>query len=65
MGRSLNPCWGAGVWLGRRWGTASHIVAVAPTEAREVRAVARRPLVERWGREKLQSLRAAPWAWWA
>eukprot|EP00969_Alexandrium_andersonii_P142667 6307694-Alexandrium_andersonii.AAC.1 len=50
------------MWLGRRWGAASRIAAVSPTEVREVRAVARRPLPERWGREGLQNLRAVPWA---
>eukprot|EP00969_Alexandrium_andersonii_P041296 1810002-Alexandrium_andersonii.AAC.1 len=51
VGRSLNPRWGSGAWLGRRWGTASHIVAVSAREARSVRAVARRPLGGRWSRE--------------
>eukprot|EP00969_Alexandrium_andersonii_P098886 4363712-Alexandrium_andersonii.AAC.1 len=51
MDRSLNPRWESGIWLGRRWGTASRIVAVSPTEVREVRAVLRRPLSERWSRE--------------
>eukprot|EP00969_Alexandrium_andersonii_P064825 2855256-Alexandrium_andersonii.AAC.1 len=27
MDRSLNPLWEPGTWLGRRWGSASHIVA--------------------------------------
>eukprot|EP00969_Alexandrium_andersonii_P072029 3178727-Alexandrium_andersonii.AAC.1 len=27
VGRSLNPRWEPGTWLGRRWGSASHIVA--------------------------------------
>eukprot|EP00969_Alexandrium_andersonii_P176756 7815845-Alexandrium_andersonii.AAC.1 len=49
MDRSLNPCQGSGVWLGRRWGAASRIVAVSPTEVREVRAVARRPPVRALG----------------
>eukprot|EP00969_Alexandrium_andersonii_P055069 2426711-Alexandrium_andersonii.AAC.1 len=56
--RSLNPRWESGIWHGRRWGTALRIVAVSPTEAREVRAVARRPLTERWTCEELQDLRA-------
>eukprot|EP00969_Alexandrium_andersonii_P263793 11659764-Alexandrium_andersonii.AAC.1 len=51
MDRSLSPRWGSGVWLGRRWGTAAHIVAVSSREVREVRAVARRPFGERWSRE--------------
>eukprot|EP00969_Alexandrium_andersonii_P285627 12628105-Alexandrium_andersonii.AAC.1 len=63
MDRSLSPRWESGIWLGRRWGTASHIVAISPAEVREVRAVARRPLSGRWSREELQNLRAAPWAW--
>eukprot|EP00969_Alexandrium_andersonii_P336101 14855887-Alexandrium_andersonii.AAC.1 len=61
MDRSLNPRWESGVRLGRRWGTAAHIAAVSPYEVREVRAVARRPLSERWSREALQELSAAPW----
>eukprot|EP00969_Alexandrium_andersonii_P129268 5712387-Alexandrium_andersonii.AAC.1 len=50
MDQSLNPRWEAGTWLGRRWGTASHIVAASARVARSVRAVARRPLEERWPR---------------
>eukprot|EP00969_Alexandrium_andersonii_P233496 10308444-Alexandrium_andersonii.AAC.1 len=65
MGRCLQPRWGSGSWLGRHWGTASRIMALGPTEVREVRAVARSPLVERWSCEELQNLRAVPWAWWA
>eukprot|EP00969_Alexandrium_andersonii_P337643 14923014-Alexandrium_andersonii.AAC.1 len=63
MYRSLNPRWESGTWLGRRWGTASHIVAASAHEVRSVRAVARRPLTERWPREALQGLVSAPWAW--
>eukprot|EP00969_Alexandrium_andersonii_P216468 9560841-Alexandrium_andersonii.AAC.1 len=61
VGRSLNLRWEAGTWLGRRWGPASHIVAVSAHEVREVRAVARRPFGERWSREVLQGLVSAPW----
>eukprot|EP00969_Alexandrium_andersonii_P178968 7912094-Alexandrium_andersonii.AAC.1 len=32
MGRSLNPRWGPGTWLGRRRGSASHIAAASATE---------------------------------
>eukprot|EP00969_Alexandrium_andersonii_P137551 6083609-Alexandrium_andersonii.AAC.1 len=63
MDRSLNPRWRSGVWLERRWGTASRIVAVSPLEVREVRAVARRPFGDCWPREALQELSAAPWMW--
>ena len=41
----------------------THIVAVSAGEVVEVRAVARRPLMERWSREELEALRATPWAW--
>eukprot|EP00969_Alexandrium_andersonii_P291025 12865077-Alexandrium_andersonii.AAC.1 len=63
MDCGLNPRWEPGVWLGPRWGKAAHIVAVSPRDVREVRAVARRPFGERWSREALQELSAAPWAW--
>eukprot|EP00969_Alexandrium_andersonii_P083244 3672631-Alexandrium_andersonii.AAC.1 len=62
MGRSLNPRRGPGTWLGRRRVTASHTVAVSARDVRGVRAVARRPLGERWPREVLQGLVSAPWA---
>eukprot|EP00969_Alexandrium_andersonii_P311422 13761143-Alexandrium_andersonii.AAC.1 len=57
MDRSLNPRWKSGVWLGRRLGTAAHIVAVSPREVREVRAAARRPFGERWSRGPCRSSR--------
>eukprot|EP00969_Alexandrium_andersonii_P265680 11741168-Alexandrium_andersonii.AAC.1 len=41
--RSLGALWESGIWLGRRRGTGARIVAVSSREAREVRAVARRP----------------------
>eukprot|EP00969_Alexandrium_andersonii_P259982 11495526-Alexandrium_andersonii.AAC.1 len=63
MGRSLNPRRESGVFSGRRWRTAAHIVAVSPREVREVRAVARRPFGERWSQRALQELSAAPWMW--
>eukprot|EP00969_Alexandrium_andersonii_P372700 15482325-Alexandrium_andersonii.AAC.1 len=63
MGRGLSPPWESGIWLGRRWGATSHIVAASPTEVREVRAAARRPWVEHQSREERQNLRAAPRAW--
>eukprot|EP00969_Alexandrium_andersonii_P186727 8249955-Alexandrium_andersonii.AAC.1 len=61
MDRSLNPRWGSGTWLGRRWGTASHVVAASAREVRSVRAVAGRPLGERWSREVRQGLVSVPW----
>eukprot|EP00969_Alexandrium_andersonii_P140235 6203581-Alexandrium_andersonii.AAC.1 len=63
MDRSLNPRWESGTWLGRRWGSASHIVAADAHEVRSVRAVARRPFGERWPREVLQGLASAPRVW--
>eukprot|EP00969_Alexandrium_andersonii_P177034 7827757-Alexandrium_andersonii.AAC.1 len=35
MDGSLSARWEHGVWLGCRWGTASHIAAVSPREVRE------------------------------
>ena len=56
----LDARWAEGVWLGRRWGTIHHRVAVND-EVLEVRAVQRRPLAERWCRESLGNIRAVPW----
>ena len=52
-----------GIWLGRRWGSITHIAATGPGEVCEVCAVACKPLSELWSREELQDLRATPWAW--
>eukprot|EP00969_Alexandrium_andersonii_P163995 7248212-Alexandrium_andersonii.AAC.1 len=64
MGRSLSARREYGVcvcvWLGRRWGAASHIAAASPRGVREVGAVARRPSGDRWLREGLQSPVSAP-----
>merc|ERR1712020_723758 len=60
---SLDARWEDGLWLGRRWGGVSHIVAAGPDEAVEVRAVARRPLSERWSREEVAALAVVPWIW--
>ena len=49
-----------GLWLGRRWGTTHHRIAVND-EILEVRAVQSRPLAERWCRESLGNIRAVPW----
>ena len=46
----LDARWAEGVWLGRRWGTIHHRVAVNG-EVLELCAVQRRPLAERWCRE--------------
>ena len=59
---SLDARWEAGTWLGRGWGTVTHIVAVNANEVIEVRAVMRRPLSERWSRDELQAIRAVPWS---
>jgi hypothetical protein len=56
----LDPRWSEGVWLGRKWGTTIHRIGVGDV-VREVRATQRRPLVERWCRDALSSIRATPW----
>ena len=60
---SLDACWEEGIWLGRKLGGITHIVAAGPDEALEVRAVLRRPLSERWSREELQAIKVVPWVW--
>ena len=52
--------WAEGVWLGLRWSTTHHHVAIND-EVLEVRAVQRRPLAERWCRGSLGGIRAVPW----
>eukprot|EP00969_Alexandrium_andersonii_P078452 3459492-Alexandrium_andersonii.AAC.1 len=61
--RSLDARRESGVWLGRRWGAGAHVVAINPHEACEARAVARRPVHERWPWETLERPRVLPWAW--
>ena len=56
----LDPRWSAGSWLARKWGTILHLVAVGD-KVLEVRAVIRRPKVERWERTTLEAIRATPW----
>ena len=49
-----------GVWLGRRWGSITHLIGVG-REAVETRAVQRRPREDRWCKEMIEGLRATPW----
>ena len=49
------------MWLGRLWASPTHLVYdLADKCIREVRAVLRVPLPERWDREALQSVDAWP-----
>ena len=57
----MEPRWRPGVWLGRKWGTPTHIVFSAEDgQVRYVRAVQRRPATDRWALEALQAVTAVP-----
>ena len=56
----LDSRWVPGLWLGRKWGSITHLVAT-PAGVVEVRAVQSRPAPERWDKEELSQLRATPW----
>ena len=60
---SMDARWAPGTWLGQRWGTNAHLVAVSPTEVLESRSVIRRPASERWCPEALRAICATPWRW--
>ena len=51
-----------GVWLGRRWGGAQHVVFDAEDKVlhESVRAIQRRPAGERWSLEAVQQVAAWP-----
>merc|ERR1712026_99754 len=57
----LEARWQTGVWLGRLWASLTHLVYdLTEKRIREVRAVLRMPLTDRWDREALQSVDAWP-----
>ena len=57
----LEARWHAGVWLGRLWASPAHVVYdLAGKCIREVRAVQRMPLADRWDRGALQAVGAWP-----
>jgi hypothetical protein len=56
----LEPRWRPGVWLGRRWGSATHRIH-AGCQVVDARAVQRVPLAERWVADRLAEIRATPW----
>ena len=58
----LNGRYLDGIWLGKRWGTHTHLVWTG-TEVVEVYAFQRLPLDERWSREQLEAVTATPWNW--
>ena len=60
MNTLLEARWEEGVWLGRRWGSVTHLVGVG-REVFETRAVQRKPKDERWDAMKIQNITATPW----
>ena len=57
----MEPRWRPGVWLGRQWGSPTHIVYSAEDEqVHYVRAVQRRPVTDRWSLEAIQAVKAVP-----
>ena len=57
----LEPRWKLGVWLGRHWGGITHYVFDPEAKVvRDVRAVQRVPLDERWDLEAVQAVSAWP-----
>ena len=56
----LDARWLPALWLGRRWGSSAHRV-YADGRVFDVRAVQRRPAVERWSAAELAAVRATPW----
>ena len=57
----LEARWHEGVWLGRLWASPVHYVYDAAEKCvREVRAVQRVPLVERWSREAVEAVDVWP-----
>ena len=57
--KDLEPRWLPATWLGRRWGTHTHILWDG-TKALEAYAVQRRPKEERWNKEILEKISATP-----
>ena len=60
---NMDSRWATGTYLGQKWGTTVHIIAVSPLEVIEVRSVMRKTTSERWDREAVESLCATPWCW--
>ena len=56
----LEARWEEGIWLGRRWGSITHLVGDGDAVF-DARAVQRRPREDRWSVDLVQRLRATPW----
>ena len=53
--------WSPGIWLGRQWGSITHMTGTPTGEVREARAVRRKPKQERWAREAVSVIVDATW----
>ena len=60
--KDLESHWMPGTWLGRRWGTYTHIIWNGE-KALEAYAVQRLPKENRWDKDILQKITATPWNW--
>jgi hypothetical protein len=56
----LDGRWSSGVWLGKRWKSAEHLVH-ENGEVIHCRAVSRKPLEERWDGPAIEAITATPW----
>ena len=56
----LAPRWEPAVWLGKRWGTTEHAVAMEDGTVRYCRAVQRLPAAQRWNKDRLETVRSTP-----
>ena len=60
--RDLETHWLPATWLGRRWGTYTHILWDG-AKTLEAYAAQRRPKDERWNKGILEQITATPWNW--
>ena len=56
----LDARWSSGVWLGKRWRSAEHLIHTDDGVI-HCRAVSRKPIEERWDRQAIESIVASPW----
>ena len=61
QGGLMAPRWLPGTWLGKRWNSDEHLVAMSDGKVVRSRGVRTRPLEESWSVEPISGIRGSPW----
>ena len=61
QGGLMAPRWLPGTWLGKRWSSDEHLVALQNGSVVRTRSVRARPAEDAWNADRIQDIKGQPW----